>query len=92
MKAVLRKLCSPILGLFESGNEAYVYKPSHRKVLVILGMLCLIISLVSLVFTIKTSEPGGVLPILVFFMTGLVCEIVSLLGSERAVARIWSRK
>lgn len=92
MKTVFRKLCSPILGVFESGEGEYVYKSSHRRILIVLGGICLVISIISLIATIQTSEFGGILPILVFFITGLVCEIVGLLGTERAVARIWSRK
>ncbi|MBJ7539316.1 hypothetical protein [Marinomonas transparens] len=92
MKAFLRKLCSPVLNVFESDEDEYAYRPSHRKILIVLGVLCLVVASVSLFSAIKMAEPAGIIPILVFFLTGLVCEIVGLLGSDRAVARIWKRK
>tara|TARA_R110001606_G_scaffold387817_1_gene552768 strand:+ start:1152 stop:1430 length:279 start_codon:yes stop_codon:yes gene_type:complete len=91
MKAILRKLCSPVLGMFESGEGKFEYKPSYRTILIVLGLLCLVISSASLVMTLMTSEPAGVIPILLFLLTGLVCEIVGLLGTDRAVARIWKK-
>ena len=91
MKAVLRKLCSPVLGMFESGEGEFDYKPSYRTILIVLGLLCLVIASASLAVTLMTSEPAGIIPILLFLLTGLVCEIVGLLGSDRAVARIWKK-
>ncbi len=91
MKAILRKLCSPVLGMFESGEGEFEYKPSYRTILIVLGLLCLVIASASLVMTLMTSEPAGVIPILLFLLTGLVCEIVGLLGTDRAVARIWKK-
>lgn len=91
MKAVMRKLCSPLLKLFESGEGEYDYRPSHRKILIVLGLLCFVIASVSLTVTMITNEFAGIIPIMVFLLTGLVCEIVALLGNDRAVARIWKR-
>ncbi|WP_421850412.1 hypothetical protein [Marinomonas sp.] len=91
MKAVLRKLCSPVLRIFESGEGEFDYKSSHRTILIVLGLLCLVIASISLAMTLMTREPAGVIPIMVFLLTGLVCEIVGLLGTDRAVARIWKR-
>ncbi|TYL48360.1 hypothetical protein [Marinomonas sp. IMCC 4694] len=94
MKEILRKLCSPVLSLFESseGEGEYEYKPSHRTILIVLGLLCLVIASVSLMVTIMTGEAAGIIPIMMFLFTGLVCEIVGWLGSDRAVARIWKRR
>lgn len=92
MKESLRKLFSPILNLFEADQGEYVYRLSHRKALIVLGLLCIALSAASLVFAIKFSQPGGALPIILFFTVGCVCEIVGCLGSDRAVARIWKRK
>lgn len=94
MKETLRKLCSPVLKVFESseGEGEYEYKPSHRTILIVLGFLCLVIASVSLTVTIITSEVAGIIPIMLFLLTGLVCEMVGCLGSDRAVARIWKRR
>ncbi|WP_417528591.1 hypothetical protein [Marinomonas shanghaiensis] len=92
MKKMLTKLCSPILGMFESEEGEYDYKPSHRTILIVLGGLCLVIASVSLIMTLKTGEAAGFIPIMLFFLTGLVCEVVGWLGSDRAVARMWKRR
>ncbi|NVK72425.1 hypothetical protein C0J08_07555 [Marinomonas sp. CT5] len=91
MKSLLRKLCFPVLSMFESGEGEYDYKPSHRTILIVLGGLCLVIASASLAVTLVTRELAGVIPILLFLLTGLICEIVGLLGTDRAVARIWKR-
>lgn len=77
--------------MFESGEGEYDYKPSHRTILIVLGGLCLVIASASLAVTLVTRELAGVIPILLFLLTGLICEIVGLLGTDRAVARIWKR-
>ena len=92
MKALMRKLFSPVLDLFESGEEQYVYRESHRKILIAAGFLFLILSFGSLYASITASEFGGILPVIVFFLAGAVCEIVGFLGSDRAVAKIWKSK
>lgn len=92
MKAVMRKLCSPLLKMFESGEDKYDYRPSHRTILIVLGLLCLVIASISLTVTMMTGEFAGIIPIMLFLLTGLVCEIVGLLGNDRAVARIWNRR
>ncbi|MCB5162213.1 hypothetical protein [Marinomonas algarum] len=91
MKERLQKLCAPILGLFESHQGDYDYKPSHRLILIVLGLLCFLIAAISLAVTMMTGEMAGIVPIALFGITGVVCEIVGLLGSDRAVARIWKR-
>lgn len=92
MKEVLRKLCSPVLNMFETGEGQYDYKPSHRTILLVLGCLCFVIALVSLLFAIKAEELAGGIPVAVFSITGLVCHIVGFLGTDQAVAKIWKSK
>lgn len=92
MKNSLRKLFLPILRNFESGEGAYSYKDSHRKILIIVGALFLILSVISAISAINSSQMGGLIPLLVFFLVGLLCEIIGLLGSDRAVAKIWGNK
>ena len=92
MKKKLRKVLRPILWFFESGEEQYSYKQSHRKILLIVGVLFLILSAVSAASAISSSQMAGVIPFLVFFLVGLVCEVVGLLGTNRAVAKIWGSK
>jgi hypothetical protein len=92
MKNSLRRIFAPVLKHFESGEGEYSYKASHRKILIAVGFLFLLISLISLVALIKVSEPGGILPFMIFLLAGILCEIVGFLGSDHAVARIWKSK
>ena len=92
MKKTLRKIFLPILRIFETGEGEYSYKKSHRSILLIVGVLFLFLSAGSAVSAISSSQMGGIIPFLVFFLVGLVCEVVGLLGSNRAVAKIWGSK
>lgn len=92
MKATLQKIFSPVLNLFESDADQYIYKPSHRIALIVMGLLFLVLASGSLYASFIASEWGGIVPILVFLLIGVVCEIVGLLGSDRAVATIWKAK
>ncbi len=91
MKNQLRTLFSPLLNIFESGTEAFVYKSSHRKILVILG--CLFCGLATAVFLLAQGEdPGYFLPVLIFGGAGLLSLLIGLLGTDRAVAKIWGSR
>ena len=88
MKQQLRRLFAPILNILEAGDEAYEYKPSHRSVLLIIGAL--FTGLASLVlFLAQGEDPGYMIPVLVFGGIGLLSLLVVILGTDRAVARIW---
>ena len=39
MKNALRSLFAPVLNVFEKGTDEYVYKPSHRTILLVVGTL-----------------------------------------------------
>jgi len=56
------------------------------------GVLFLFLSAVSVMLTINSSQLGGLIPALIFFMIGFVCEVVGLLGNDRAVAKMWGSK
>ena len=49
MHALLRTLFAPLLNILEKGDEPYGYKPSHRKILLAVGALFLLLACVSLV-------------------------------------------
>ncbi len=88
IKNILRKLCSPLLSPLEAGEGDYNYKPSHRIALIALGALFL--GLASLVAWFAVGQdPGYFLPVLVFGAVAVVSLIVGLLGTDRAVSRIW---
>lgn len=92
MKAVLRKICSPVLNIFESGNEEFIYRPSHRKILVAVGVLFFILAGTAISISISVEQYAGLMPGSVFLIAGLVCEIVAFLGTDKAVAKMWKSK
>lgn len=92
MKDFLIRLFWPILAPFEKDGDAAGYRSSHRKVLLGMGFLFLVLAGVSGFIALKTGEPGGLVPLVVFFAVGAVCWIVGFLGSDAAVARIWGNR
>lgn len=92
MKSLLRTLFSPILNYFESGDEEYNYKASHRTILLVVGVLFVLLSLISLVAALAAGTVGALIPFVVFFGGGIICLAVGGLGNDRAVSKIWGNK
>ncbi len=92
MKTAFRKLFSPILNYFESGEGEFVYRKSHRTILIVVGILFLMLSTISIVAALAAAQFAAFIPIIVFFFAGLVCLVVGSLGNDRAVATIWGSR
>lgn len=92
MKTFLRKLCSPILNIFEKGDEPYAYKALNRKILLVMGVLFFALASGVVYLVIDQGELGYFLPVAVFYSISLVTLIVGLLGNDRAVAKIWGSR
>jgi hypothetical protein len=92
MKSALRKLFSPILNYFESGEGEFVYRKSHRTILIVVGFLFLMLSTISIVAALAAAQFAAFIPITVFFLGGLVCLVIGSLGNDRAVATIWGSR
>lgn len=92
MKKYLRKVFQPLLNIFETNNAEYRYKPSHRKILLLVAGLFIVLSIVSATASIVSSQIAGLIPCFIFFMLGLVCAVIGLLGDDLAVAKIWGHK
>ncbi len=91
MKAIFRKLFFPVLNYFESGTEAYIYKTSHRTILLFIGILFSGLA-TAVFFVAQGKDLGYLLPVIIFGLVGLVSLIVGLFGNERAVAKIWGSR
>jgi len=92
MKKLLRKILAPILTPLEKGDDPYDYLPTHRTFLKVLGVLFLIIASVGLYFTLQISQWAGLLPVTIFAGIGLISLAVALVGSDRAITKIWRNR
>lgn len=92
MKATFRKLSSPILSSLEQGEGEFVYKPSHRTILLAVGTLFLLLSIGVLIAVLVSGQFGAALPFLVFFAVAVYCLVVGFLGTDRAVAKLWNSR
>lgn len=91
MKQQLRTLFSPILNTFESGNEPFEYRASHRTILLVIGVL--FSGLATLLFwLVLGKDPAYLFPVFVFGAVGFVAFLVGGLGTDRAVAKIWNSR
>ena len=91
MKSLIRTLSSFVLNPLESGEDPYAYKPSHRTILIVLGVLFSILSSVAF-FLNDSGDVGYLFPVIVFGLVGLVAIVVGAVGSDRAVAKIWGSR
>lgn len=92
MRDALRRLFRPLLEKLESGDEPYHYKPSHRTVLLVVGGLFFFLSSLSIYLALFTAEAGGLVPSIFFFLVGCVSLVIGVLGSDRAVAKLWGSR
>ena len=90
MKALLRPIFAPLLDRLESGDEPYIYKPSHRIALNVIGFFFAILGTLNLV--LSQGALDNLLPVLVFYGGALITLAVGILGNDRAVAKIWGSK
>jgi len=92
MKALFRKFFSPVLNLFEQGDEDFICKPHSRKILVFISILFSGLAAAVYYFIPAQSEIAYYLPVLIFGGIALIGFIVGLLGTDRAVAKIWGSR
>ena len=92
MKAGLRKIFFPLLSRLESGDQAFVYKPSHRKILLAVGVLFSALGSTVAFIALNQQSSGHLFPALVFLLVGMFSIIVAALGTDRAVATIWGSR
>ncbi len=91
MKQSLQKLFSPVLSRFESGDQAYAYKPSHRMILLLMStMFCSLA--IAVLFVAQGQALSYLIPVFVFGGGGLLGLVIGFLGNDRAVAKIWGSR
>lgn len=92
MKTWFRQVLWFVLQPFERGDKPYTYKPMNRQILIVVGILFGVLTAVSIYFATLAAGLGYLIPVAVFSVVSLVCLIVGLLGSDRAVAKIWGNR
>ena len=91
MKSLIRTLFAFVLKPLESGDEPFAYKPSHRTVLLVIGVLFTFLASVAFALN-DTGDLGYLFPVVVFGLIGLMGIVVGAVGSDRAVAKIWGSR
>lgn len=92
MKKTLRIIFSPILNIFESGDEPYAVKALNRKILIVIGVLFSFLASVVIYLSYDKGEPGYLIPVIVFSTVAIVVLVIGFLGNDRAVAKIWGNR
>ena len=92
MQDNLRKTFEFILRHFEKGDGPYDYKPLHRTILLVVGTLFGALAVGTIYLSAGSASYGVLIPVLVFGTVSGVCLVVGLLGSDRAVAKIWGQE
>jgi len=92
MKNLLRKLCSPVLNIFEKGDEPYSYKPLNRKILLFMSIIFMGLAILVIYLSSEIEGYGFLIPTIVFLALSLTGLIVGLLGTDRAVSSIWGNR
>lgn len=91
MRQLLRSLCSPLLTVFEKGDEPFAHKPMNRKILIAVSTMFSLLASAILAFAPK-DDLGVFIPVVIFYGVGLTGLIIGFLGTDRAVAKIWGGK
>lgn len=92
MKSRLTQLFWLLLKPFEDDRPATGYRALHRRITWVVGVLFLVIAFASLYMALSVDQWAAFIPVVVFFGASLVSLVVGLLGSERAVAKLWGVK
>ncbi len=89
MKSTLRTIFAPLLTPLEGEGQDFVYKASHRTILLAVSALFLFLASLSLILA---PSIDFLFPVLIFGGAGLYGLIVGFLGEDVAVARLWGSR
>lgn len=94
MKNTFRSLFKFLLEPLEKGDEEFNTNPLARKVLIVISSLFLFLGCSVLVIFLKisSSDLAYLIPSVVFITAGLLGLIISILGTDRAIAKIWGNQ
>lgn len=89
MKDLFRRIFSPLLAIFESGEGEYKYERTHRIALVVLGLIFSGLGTAVLVLSVLFAQAGALIAAVFFLGIGITSLVIGGIGSDRAVAKIW---
>jgi len=94
MKNALKKVFGFILNPLEKGDEEFLHNKLGRKILLVMGFLFSALSagIATTVLNLENTDPTYLFPSVIFGCAGLYCWVVGLLGSDRAVAKVWGSR
>jgi hypothetical protein len=92
MRDNFRRAFRFILRHFEQGDGPYDYKPLHRKILLVVGTLFAVLAVGTIYMSAGIADVRALIPVLVFGTVSAVCLVIGLLGTDRAVAKIWGQE
>jgi hypothetical protein len=92
MKDQLRRLFGFLLNPLEKGTADYQYKPLNRTVLLVMSLVFLGLSLAVAWVAISQGAWSHLVAALIFGGVSILGLVVGLLGSDRAVAKLWGNK
>lgn len=92
MKTLVRSLFSPLLKKLETGPEITDYKQSNRTVLMVVSLLGLFLGSVVTYLSWGENIWESLIPIIVFGGLGFIGFIISWVGDDKAIAKIWGHQ
>ena len=88
MKALFKKIFSPVLNIFERNNDEFLYRSLNRKIVLFISSVFFLLAFALPIFMPQLFKMGYWFVMLVFGSLSLVGLIVGLLGSDQAVAKL----
>lgn len=88
MKQILKNIFSPILNIFESNNDEFIYRSLNRKIVIFISVVFSLLAFLVPYFLPQLIEMGYWFVMIVFGALSSVGLIVGILGSDKAVAKL----
>jgi hypothetical protein len=88
MKNILKTLCSPVLNIFENNNEEFIYRKLNRKITFFISFVFFLLAFLVPLLMPHLFKLGYWFIMIVFGSLSITGLIVSLLGSDKAVAKL----
>lgn len=92
MRNIFKTLFSPILNIFETNNDEFIYRSLNRKIVLFISIVFFLLAFGLPFYMPQLIEMGFWFVMLVFGGLSSVGLIVGILGSDKAVAKLLGSK